>query len=68
VLSVATGLLAAYIVTNFGTLFRLRLLAIVPALLLPLALRGPAAPVERNVAQQHSSGLAGKTLWLKRLA
>ena len=37
VLACMVGGLLAYVVTNFGTLFRLRLLAIVPAWLLPLA-------------------------------
>jgi SAM-dependent methyltransferase len=34
----AAGLLMAYIVTNFGTLFRLRLMAVAPLWMLPLAL------------------------------
>jgi hypothetical protein len=55
VLSVATGLLAAYIVTNFGTLFRLRMLAVVPAWLLPLA---SAATSSRAAAQEKSGSLS----------
>jgi hypothetical protein len=67
-LSVTTGLLAAYIVTNFGTLFRLRLLAIVPAVLLPLTNCRAAGDAERNVEQQNGNRVTEKTLWLKRLA
>jgi hypothetical protein len=61
-------LLAAYIVTNFGTLFRLRLLAIVPAVLLPLTNCRAAGDAERNVEQQNGNRVTEKTLWLKRLA
>ena len=38
ILAVAAALLMAYIVTNFGTLFRLRLLVAAPLWMLPLAL------------------------------
>jgi hypothetical protein len=41
-LGLVTALLMAYIVTNYGTLFRLRLLATVPLWLVPLAFRRPA--------------------------
>ena len=37
-LAVLSAVVVAYVVTNFGTLFRLRLLAAVPAWLAPLAL------------------------------
>jgi hypothetical protein len=37
ILIVLCAVLLAYIVTNFGTLFRLRLLAVIPAWLAPLA-------------------------------
>jgi hypothetical protein len=37
-LGVVSGLLMAYVVTNYGTLFRLRLLATIPLWLVPLAL------------------------------
>ena len=37
VLAAATAILMAYTVTNFGTLFRLRLMAVLPAWILPLA-------------------------------
>lgn len=50
VLGVVSALLVGYVVTNYGTLFRLRLLAVVPFWLLPLVLARPertarAAPV-----------------------
>jgi hypothetical protein len=53
VLAVITGLLAAYVVTNFGTLFRLRMLSIVPVWLLPLA-AGTAG--SQRVVSQHDGG------------
>jgi len=40
VLSAVSTLIVAYVVTNFGTLFRLRLLATLPAWLAPLAIVG----------------------------
>lgn len=42
VLGVVSALLVGYVVTNYGTLFRLRLLAVVPLWLLPLVLARPA--------------------------
>lgn len=47
VLGVVSALLVGYVVTNYGTLFRLRLLAVVPFWLLPLVLARPAAPAAR---------------------
>ena len=44
VLGVVSAVLVGYVVTNYGTLFRLRLLAVVPFWLLPLVLARPAAP------------------------
>lgn len=44
VLGVVSALLVGYVVTNYGTLFRLRLLAVVPFWLLPLVLARPTAP------------------------
>jgi hypothetical protein len=44
VLGVVSALLVGYVVTNYGTLFRLRLLAVVPFWLLPLVLARPGAP------------------------
>ncbi len=41
VLGVVSALLVGYVVTNYGTLFRLRLLAVVPFWLLPLVLARP---------------------------
>jgi hypothetical protein len=45
-LGLVSGLLMAYVVTNYGTLFRLRLLATIPFWLVPLALNrvGASAP------------------------
>jgi len=40
VVSLATAISLAYVVTNFGTLFRLRLMAVVPLWMLPFALIG----------------------------
>jgi hypothetical protein len=48
-LGLAAALLMAYIVTNFGTLFRLRLMVSVPLWLLPLALsHRVTSPVEKR--------------------
>jgi SAM-dependent methyltransferase len=56
ILAAAAGLLMAYIVTNFGTLFRLRLMAVAPLWLLPLALdvrrRDPAEDRVAELAQR----------------
>ncbi|HEX9368469.1 MAG TPA: hypothetical protein VF921_17695, partial [Vicinamibacterales bacterium] len=68
-LSIAAALLMAYIVTNFGTLFRLRLMVSVPLWMLPLALSPPAprrdgaADEDRQSVEppvtQDSAGSAG---------
>jgi SAM-dependent methyltransferase len=51
-LAAAAGLLMAYIVTNFGTLFRLRLMAAAPLWMLPLALGSRRSdPVEDAVGR-----------------
>jgi len=42
-LGVVSAVLVGYVVTNYGTLFRLRLMAAVPLWMLPLALRGAAS-------------------------
>jgi SAM-dependent methyltransferase len=60
ILAAAAGLLMAYIVTNFGTLFRLRVMAVAPLWLLPLALdtrrRDPVDdPVARLAARTRAS-------------
>ncbi len=48
-LGLAAALLMAYIVTNFGTLFRLRVMASVPLWLLPLALsHRVTSPIEKR--------------------
>lgn len=47
VLGVVSAVLVGYVVTNYGTLFRLRLLAVVPFWLLPLVLARPAGGTER---------------------
>jgi hypothetical protein len=49
VLGVVSALLVGYVVTNYGTLFRLRLLAVVPFWLLPLVLARSAAPTAARV-------------------
>jgi hypothetical protein len=51
VLVSVTTILLAYIVTNFGTLFRLRTVMSVPAWLTPLAFAAGAA--NRAVAQER---------------
>lgn len=56
ILAAAAGILMAYIVTNYGTLFRLRLMAVAPLWLLPLALdvrrRDPAADPVAALAER----------------
>lgn len=52
VLGIVSALLVGYVVTNYGTLFRLRLLAVVPFWLLPLALAAPAVAPQRPAAEQ----------------
>jgi hypothetical protein len=49
-LGIVTAVLMAYVVTNYGTLFRLRLLAVVPLWLLPLALVPLTQPHSASVA------------------
>ena len=43
-LAIVVSLLLGYIVTNFGTLFRLRLMVALPFWMLPLAVRHPPDP------------------------
>lgn len=58
-LAVVSAVLMAYVVTNYGTLFRLRLLAVVPLWLVPLSLRAaiPVSPAlfreEARMAVDH---------------
>jgi hypothetical protein len=57
ILGVAAALLMAYVVTNFGTLFRLRLMAAAPLWMLPLALgRGPVPASGARSAPPPSTG------------
>lgn len=65
-LALITGLLAAYIVTNFGTLFRLRMLSIVPVWLLPLA-AGSTGPRETMSEHDNRGGLSPKRRLSMRL-
>ncbi len=51
VLGFVSAVLVGYVVTNYGTLFRLRLLAVVPFWLLPLVLSTPSATRHAPVAQ-----------------
>lgn len=48
VLGVVSAILVGYVVTNYGTLFRLRLLAVVPFWLLPLVLARPSTAVRAS--------------------
>lgn len=45
-LGAISAMLVGYVVTNYGTLFRLRLLAVVPFWLLPIVLASPAAKAD----------------------
>jgi hypothetical protein len=55
VLVVMTSLLMAYVVTNYGTLFRLRLLSVVPLWVLPLAVLRAEGFTPRQKSQEPSS-------------
>jgi SAM-dependent methyltransferase len=64
-LAAATAALMAYVVTNFGTLFRLRLMVAVPLWMLPLALsarRGAMRPGDGSaLAEDVNARLAART-------
>jgi len=49
-LTVLTAVLIAYTVTNFGTLFRLRMMVVVPAWMVPLAVTNAWSSRQREVA------------------
>ena len=55
-LGLAAGLLMAYIVTNFGTLFRLRLMVAAPLWMLPLALSTRKADTVTRVEHGSCAG------------
>ncbi len=56
-LGIVSAVLVGYVVTNYGTLFRLRLMAAVPLWLLPMALarRLPVAAAEPRVAAETAA-------------
>lgn len=49
-LGIVSALLVGYVVTNYGTLYRLRLMAVVPLWLLPLAMAPPARTAPQAAA------------------
>ena len=57
IVSVVTAVSLAYVVTNFGTLFRLRLMAVVPLWMLPLAL---IPPFRNHRMQEGADSRAGQ--------
>jgi SAM-dependent methyltransferase len=62
ILAIAAALLMAYVVTNFGTLFRLRVMAAAPLWMLPLALAsGPARTADRDRTDDEIARLAART-------
>jgi len=50
ILSATTALLLGYVVTNFGTLWRLRPLAVIPLWLVGLAVGGHRAVIDRSAS------------------
>ena len=58
-LAIVTSVLMAYIVTNYGTLFRLRLMAAAPIWLLPLALSNRIG--REQDAEERDASIAART-------